>query len=518
MPWTLESYWLFNYLRGKESPHHGRWDLLRDWLEELDEAAGSRRPTQPQQILFFDIPPYWDDLPLAMAVVLAGYDCVVDFAWLPFNGAGPYESTLSRRYARWSDFLSTPPEHPRLRIQNLLHVRGKRPTAAMIAEAEEQSKVDTQYVTRKEEIYIEANPFDRDTYNFRLSRNLRCMASLAFLLSERSYDLMVVQNGAILEFGAAYRLAKMSHLACISFEFAEFRDSVIVSNTTPSVDMDTSTAWQSDEPHIISAERQQRISRLLMSRESGDWNEYRTAYQSAPKLSPQKALKELNMRGDRPIALMCTNIAWDSAVLGRNTIFSSMVEWIRCTLDYFAEHPCWQLVVRIHPAETIFGTNQPVDKIARERLQEIPDNICLVPSDDSLNTYGLMDLSDIGLVYTSTAGLEMAARGIPVIVAAKTHYAGKGFSVDPVTVDSYYSTLDEAMNEPTTLKMTPRQIELAQCYLDVYFNDWAWPFPWHPATFEGDISEWSISKILSEEGQRKFGQSFRLLSAPIRGR
>ena len=43
-----------------------------------------------------------------------------------------------------------------------------------------------------------------------------------------------------------------------------------------------------------------------------------------------------------------------------------------------------------------------------------------------------MDSSDLGLVYSSTTGLELALYGVPVIAAARIHYADKGFTIDAV--------------------------------------------------------------------------------------
>ena len=45
--------------------------------------------------------------------------------------------------------------------------------------------------------------------------------------------------------------------------------------------------------------------------------------------------------------------------------------------------------------------------------------------------HDLVETAGLGLVYTTTVGLEMAMSGVPVIVIGQTHYRGKGFSLDP---------------------------------------------------------------------------------------
>ena len=49
---------------------------------------------------------------------------------------------------------------------------------------------------------------------------------------------------------------------------------------------------------------------------------------------------------------------------------------------------------------------------------------------------------DLGIVHTSTIGIELAMEGIPVICVSKTHYRDKGFTVDATTIEEYIDALD----------------------------------------------------------------------------
>jgi capsule polysaccharide export protein KpsC/LpsZ len=53
---------------------------------------------------------------------------------------------------------------------------------------------------------------------------------------------------------------------------------------------------------------------------------------------------------------------------------------------------------------------------------------------EKINTYDLMEIAGLGLAYTTTVGMEMAMRGVPVILAGQTHYRGRGFTHDPADV------------------------------------------------------------------------------------
>ena len=70
-------------------------------------------------------------------------------------------------------------------------------------------------------------------------------------------------------------------------------------------------------------------------------------------------------------------------------------------------------------------------EVVRQALPELPDHIHIVQAHDPINTYDLITVSDLGLVYTTPVGMEMAMSGVPAIVSGATHYRGKGFTLDP---------------------------------------------------------------------------------------
>ena len=59
-----------------------------------------------------------------------------------------------------------------------------------------------------------------------------------------------------------------------------------------------------------------------------------------------------------------------------------------------------------------------------------------------------MEAADVGLVYTSTTGLELGLRGTPVIVAGETHYRDKGFTIDVTSPEEFHAALDKVLADP----------------------------------------------------------------------
>jgi hypothetical protein len=128
------------------------------------------------------------------------------------------------------------------------------------------------------------------------------------------------------------------------------------------------------------------------------------------------------------------------------------------------------LVIRAHPAESRWGTAQPVETELTARLSALPDNVILVRPDETLSSYGLLAITDLVLCYTTTVGLEAAVRGIPVAVAGRPHYRSRGFTID---LDSPHD-LEGAIAEPQA--MSDEQIELARRYAFAFFFRLMIPF------------------------------------------
>lgn len=124
-------------------------------------------------------------------------------------------------------------------------------------------------------------------------------------------------------------------------------------------------------------------------------------------------------------------------------------------------------------------------------MPELPEHVMVVPPNSDLNTYDLIDLADLGLVYTTTVGLEMAAAGIPVIVAGRTHYRARGFTYDPESLDEYFNTIERLL---TTRPEVNRA--LADRYAYRFFFDYPFEFPWHLLDFWDDVRARPVEDVV----------------------
>lgn len=101
-----------------------------------------------------------------------------------------------------------------------------------------------------------------------------------------------------------------------------------------------------------------------------------------------------------------------------NSIFRDQFEWLDEIFKIAAENPHWKFIIRFHPRlfpnprEQV--TSRDVARYAKYLHAEAPNVFVNLPSDE-VSIYDLYDIVDVGLVRSSTVGLEMAAAGIPVV-------------------------------------------------------------------------------------------------------
>ena len=482
------------------------------WLRELNAAGPLPQPQPERRVLVFACRYHWIRWSLATTVVLLGRNCRVDFAFLPGIRSEGEESLLeNKEFEVYCGKYLQGRRHPRLRFVDLRRVEPAPVPEALVAQADAQSLLDTRWVLQREEIDPQGNPEHRALFEFRRRRNLDCMARFLSQLQRDSYDLVLVPHGNLRELGAAFAAARHAGQKTVTIDFKERQESIVFSDHEAVGRMDLSREWAAAAPHVLSADARHRVGQLISTRQGVDWDGFQYKYQQAAFSGDRtRVLADLGVPPGGPLALLCPNVAWDSALQGRDRAFPSLIEWIRHTVRLFADRPGSRLVVRVHPAEILAGTAEPVADVIRQCCPRLPEHIRVIGPGEAVNTYDLMDACDFGLVYNSTAGLEMALRGLPTLVSGRPHYSEKGFTTDIEDPAHYLAAIEERLAAPQA-RLSERQVELAWCYADVFFFGWHHPFPWCLPTFWKDMSRWPIGRVLSPEGQERFGRTFDLL-------
>jgi hypothetical protein len=327
---------------------------------------------------------------------------------------------------------------------------------------------------------------------------------------------VLIPNGSVLEFGAIYRAARHAGMRAVTFEFGEQRDCMWLAQDAEVMLLDTTELWQARRDDPLTGGELAAIRALYQARQGGTSEDaFDRRWQMGESQGAQSARARLGLDPGRPVVLLCTNVVGDSLSLGREIFSDGMAGWLAMTVRHFAERPQAQLVVRVHPGES-FGTADPSEGIVHAALPELPRHVLVVPHDSPVNTYDLIELAHVGLVYTTTAGIEMAMNGVPVVVAGKTHFRGRGFTHDPGSAEEYLATIDRLLGKPLGERLSPRLVDLAWRYAHRFFFEYPFPFPWHSYHFWQDIEGHPPEWVLEPAQRSSLDPTFRaLVGLPI---
>ncbi len=462
-------------------------------LPKWAEVARRRSPNpNGKRVLLFASLTHWLVHTAYIGLALRTRGERVSLAFLPYHKwKRPRERfDLLRMDAYTRHFLA--PAADLLNPISLLRTRRSPLTPEAEALVHRITELDAQYG-----LQVETAPTDHPFYKMRLERNRLAAEAFLTVLKAQKPDVVIIPNGSILEMGVAYGLARQAGITAITYEFGEQRDRVWLARNDKIMLQDTTAMWQAYRDKPLTEEQWEKVRALFEARRGGAlWANFARRWQNAPPASGNAARTALHL-DERPIFLLATNVQGDSLTLEREVFSQSMSEWLRETVRYFAKRPNVQLVVRIHPGEQMVD-GASLAEVVRAALPELPENIHLVPADSKINTYDILEIAAAGLVFTTTVGLEMAMSGLPVVVAGKTHYRDRGFTLDPNSWDEYFALLDKLTAAPEALRPTEEQVKLAWKYAYHFFFDYPQPFPWHLVYLQEDARRWPLEKALDE--------------------
>lgn len=506
LPMAAELDWA---LRGRGTPGGGfKLEELRaallGWCRQVPNSP--LRAHKGRKALVYATLHYWISQGTLLSLALTGLGHEVALAYSPFaNWREPVSKfDLRRREAYLRDVLK--PAEDLIVTKSFWSGSATEKLPPTLADAVEHvSIMDTQYTLQIEEV-----DKDSDLFRLRLQRNqAAAVAALAWLQAERP-EVVILPNGLILEFGAVFHAARYLNIPVVSYEFGEQHDRIWLSHNSPVMLQETDALWQATNGQPFNEKQRAQVQDLFSSRqEAGLFRNFYRRWQNLPSEGAEAVRAKLNL-DDRPVVLLAANVIGDSLTLGRASFSGDMSTWLRRTLTFFAERQDVQFVLRVHPGERNLKGPSVAD-LVRKNFPNLPSNLRVVAAKDPVNTYDLIALADLGLVYTTTVGLEMAMSGSPVIVAGRTHYLGKGFTQDPVSWEDYFSMLDKNLGNLQAAQLSPQQVDRAWHYAYRFFFDYPQPFPWHLLHFWEDVDATPLSAVFSDQGQELFGRTLDYL-------
>ena len=507
IPLTAEFYY---ELKKKNQPFT-RYSLkniqanLPQMLKDID--AGKKHCSEPKKVFVFASLHYWIEHAATVALYFSAMGHNVTFGYLPYSD---WQKPVNKFDLRRQDIYTKKVFEAAGKYMNIvsflpLHPSYKKLPDEIIEIVEEVSAYDTQYTLQVEDFST-----DDPLYKMRLNANEYFARMVYNWLLENTPDYVIVPNGTIQEMGVLYRIAKWMKIPVTTYEFGEQRKRIWIAQNREVMRQETDDLWEARKNLTLDEEDFEKMRNMLSARQRADlWGNFTRRWQGTDKVGSEKIRSDLHL-DDRPIVFLATNVLGDSLTLGRQTFSKNMAEWIERTVQYFAERKDAQLIIRVHPGETLTHGQSMVDVVNR-LMPMLPSHIHLIKPADKINSYDLVDIATVGLVYTTTMGLEMPMSGVPVIVSGKTHYRGRGFTMDPDSWVSYYRMIGNILDNPSSAALTEEQVKLAWQYAYAFFFEYARPFPWHLVKMWDDYAKRPMSYVLSEQGQEEFSRSFEYM-------
>jgi hypothetical protein len=187
-----------------------------------------------------------------------------------------------------------------------------------------------------------------------------------------------------------------------------------------------------------------------------------------PEFNLENFLSSFNIDPHKPCIGALTSVMWDAVLHYPSNAFPNMLEWLKCTIDYFVKRQDLQLLIRVHPAEirgTLPSRQRAVDEI-NKIYTKLPKNIILIPPENNISTYPLMSQCDTIIIYNTKTGVELTAMGMPVIVAGEAWIRDKGFAIDVHNPSQYLQALNKL---PLRKRMAEEDVLKAKKYAFHFF-------------------------------------------------
>ena len=510
VPFTAEIYWL---IRHRDRSLNSRFSLKRlaDNLPSICEQVDrmeKKEGKDSKKVFIFASLHYWIEHAAMTGLILSGMGNDVTLGYFPYhdwqNPINKFDLRRQNLYAK----ESLKKAEPFLKSVSFLdlHAGYKVLPKELEEKVEEITRFDSMYTLQVEHVDTTS-----EIYKLRCTRNKRAARSAYEWLSNNKPDVVIVPNGTIQEFGVIYEVAEFLGIRTVTYEFGDQRQRIWIAQDAKVMHQDTRDMWEAYQDKSLTRTELGKIRDLFESRRKASvWKNFSRLWQQVPAQGVEIAREALGL-DERPVVLLATNVLGDSLTLGREIFSQSMEEWLGRTLQYFAGKKETQLVIRVHPGEVLIHGQSMIDVINRV-LPVLPDHIHVIAPQEKVNTYDLIASADLGLVYTTTVGLEMAMSGVPVIVVGKTHYRDRGFTLDPEGWVRYYKTIKEVLEDPKSHRLEKEKIDLAWAYAYRFFFNFPHAFPYHLIHLWDDFRAQSIASMVQSKDWAKFKQTFKYLS------
>lgn len=310
-------------------------------------------------------------------------------------------------------------------------------------------------------------------------------------------DRVIMSHGLYTTWAPQRELLNRAGIPVITYSKTKKRGAEKFNWTTSADWWDVYGEWERVKDTELTPEQERRIDDYLASRRTHSRDTL--VYNFGAEETRDQVRTRLRLDVDKPTFVLFTNVLWDATAAQREIVFENAIQWVMETIDWFGKHPDRQLVIKVHPGEVVIGTNQPFASIIAEHYPNLPANVRVIEPTEKINSWSVIHIADVGIVHTSTVGIELPLEGVPCAVVSRTHFRDAGFTIDISNREEYFRFLAEFDGSGIDRN---RIMTLAKRFAFLLFERAQMPFPYLHEVAHTDVRALTFSsaeEMLADE-------------------
>lgn len=315
--------------------------------------------------------------------------------------------------------------------------------------------------------YFKSSKIDDTIETTQIARKILIAALISYTfakdqINKKNYKYIFFSHGIYSSWQGLVEYCRINDIDYICYDRAKTKSTANFNINNPSPIWDISKAWDRLIDWKLNKKQNEDVTNYVKQREfqKGDVFQYNL---SAKEINVEQLKARLNIKLNNKVITLFTNLIWDAANVSRDIAFKDPMDWLTKTIEYYGNSQDIHLLIRTHPAEKVLGTSESYSALIKKKIPILPNNITILDQNNTINSFSVIDITDIGVVHTSTIGIEMAIFGKPVILISNTHYRNKGFTYDVSSEIDYFYTIDHLINQ-NKFSDKAKIIELARKY------------------------------------------------------
>ncbi|NMC36107.1 hypothetical protein GYA49_03595 [Candidatus Beckwithbacteria bacterium] len=316
------------------------------------------------------------------------------------------------------------------------------------------------------------------------------------IIEELKPDRIISHDSFYYPWSVLRKIADLKNINYYNYYFGFKKDEYIYANNKPAMSLNTTPMWKKVKSVPLQESQIKKIDKTLKKRINGDVGRLGLVRYSNSK----EVEKIIKFAKQKPTAVLYGNVCWDLNALDKELFFKSIKEGYFKTIEYFLQHKNYQLIIKSHPAEEhpkIPITVESLESMIKKKYGLLPKNIILLPPKTAITAYDLFPITNVSVVWTSTAGIESVIYNTPTITIANTHFRNKNFTLDPASQKEYYSILEKVLIKKMHLAKKTKY--LAYKYFYYYLNCFSYNY---------GIPTQNWTEALSEDHKNKVNHFF----------